>query len=199
VKIFLFVIIKVVIRNTRNQIGSAHVIIIIILVVAVLGLLGFVFWQNYIVQNVKTKDQPDLSQQKSKPESESAEDLKESYFVLDDWSVRFKISDGLTGIKYYKVSDSYELTTSRVEDLGGDCKEPAVDEVPGVIRLGSIGRKSNPVDSEYVLMLNDGEPINGYYYWYSAAQSTCAHDDPEGLQAIDRGLLSDTVNSIEAK
>jgi len=187
------------IKNSQNQTGSAHVVVIIILLIAVLGLLGFVFWQNFIVPNVKTVDQPNLSQQEAKPESESVADLNEGYFVLDDWSIKFKIPDGLTGIKYYKVSDSYELTTSRVEDLGGDCKEPADDEVPGVIRLGGIGRKSDPVDSEYVLMLNDGEPISGYYYWYSAAQSTCAYDDPEGLQAIDRDLLSNMVNSIEAK
>jgi Tfp pilus assembly protein PilE len=32
----------------KSQTGSAHVVIIIILVVAVLGLLGFVFWQNFI-------------------------------------------------------------------------------------------------------------------------------------------------------
>ncbi len=34
--------------NTRNQSGSAHVVIIIILVVALLGTLGFVFWQNFL-------------------------------------------------------------------------------------------------------------------------------------------------------
>jgi len=34
--------------NTRNQSGSAHVVIIIILVVALLGTLGFVLWQNFL-------------------------------------------------------------------------------------------------------------------------------------------------------
>jgi len=40
--------------KTRNQIGSAHVVIIVLLTVAVLGLLGFVFWQNFM--GVKTSD-----------------------------------------------------------------------------------------------------------------------------------------------
>ncbi len=36
------------VKTTLKQSGSAHVVVIIILVVAVLGLLGFVFWQNFI-------------------------------------------------------------------------------------------------------------------------------------------------------
>ena len=32
----------------KNQSGSAHAIIIIILIAAIIGLLGFVFWQNFI-------------------------------------------------------------------------------------------------------------------------------------------------------
>lgn len=36
------------IKNSRMQTGSAHVIIVIILVVALLGALGFIFWQNFI-------------------------------------------------------------------------------------------------------------------------------------------------------
>ena len=35
-------------KKLNNQTGSAHVVIIIILIAAVLGLLGFVFWQNFI-------------------------------------------------------------------------------------------------------------------------------------------------------
>ena len=34
-------------KKLKNQTGSAHVVIIIILIAAVLGLLGFVFWQNF--------------------------------------------------------------------------------------------------------------------------------------------------------
>lgn len=35
-------------KTTHRQTGSAHVAIIMILVVAILGLLGYVFWQNFI-------------------------------------------------------------------------------------------------------------------------------------------------------
>jgi len=36
------------VKRLNNQTGSAHVIVIIVLVLTVLGLLGFVFWQNFI-------------------------------------------------------------------------------------------------------------------------------------------------------
>jgi hypothetical protein len=39
-------------KKSQTQNGNAHVIIIILLVIALLGLLGFVFWQNY--SNKKT-------------------------------------------------------------------------------------------------------------------------------------------------
>jgi hypothetical protein len=51
----LFAIIKLMIRNPQNQYGSAHVVVIIILVIAVLGLVGFVFWQNFIHKESMTK------------------------------------------------------------------------------------------------------------------------------------------------
>jgi hypothetical protein len=187
------------IRNSRKQTGSAHIVIVVILVSVLLGLLGFVFWQNFIAPSARNAEQSTVNQQETKSEIESESDLNEGYFVLDDWSIKFKIPEGLTGIKYYKVGDSYELTTSRVEDLGGDCRELAVDEVPGAMRLGGISRSSEPTNSEYVLKLNHSEPINGYYYWYGPAQAPCGYNDPEGLQAIDRGLLLNMVDGIEAK
>ncbi len=41
-------------KKLNNQTGSAHVVIIIILVIAILGLLGFVFWQNFIQHKATT-------------------------------------------------------------------------------------------------------------------------------------------------
>jgi uncharacterized protein (UPF0333 family) len=36
------------VKSSRTQAGSAHVAIVIVLVVIILGLVGFVFWQNFI-------------------------------------------------------------------------------------------------------------------------------------------------------
>jgi cytoskeletal protein RodZ len=42
------------VKKSNNQTGSAHVVIIIILILAILGLLGFVFWQNFIQKKAAT-------------------------------------------------------------------------------------------------------------------------------------------------
>jgi len=44
------------IKNSQNQTGSAHVVVVVILVAAVIGLLGFVFWQNFISKDVANTD-----------------------------------------------------------------------------------------------------------------------------------------------
>jgi hypothetical protein len=43
-------------KDSSSQTGSAHVIIIVVLVVALIGALGFVFWQNFIQNDVNTSD-----------------------------------------------------------------------------------------------------------------------------------------------
>ena len=45
----MFVIIKLMIKNSQNQIGSAHIVIIVILVLAIIAALGYVVWNNYLV------------------------------------------------------------------------------------------------------------------------------------------------------
>jgi hypothetical protein len=42
------------IKNSHQQAGSAHIVIIIILAISVIGLLGFVFWQNFV--NIRNED-----------------------------------------------------------------------------------------------------------------------------------------------
>jgi hypothetical protein len=45
------------VKNFQKQTGSANIVVIIILVMAVLGLIGFVFWQNFIYKEpLSTQD-----------------------------------------------------------------------------------------------------------------------------------------------
>jgi hypothetical protein len=46
--------IKLMFKNSQNQIGSAHVVIVIILIVAIMGLLGFIVWQKFIYKQPTT-------------------------------------------------------------------------------------------------------------------------------------------------
>ena len=50
------------ITHSSKQQGSAHVVIIIILVVAILGLLGYIIWNNYLAPKDDTTQQATTSQ-----------------------------------------------------------------------------------------------------------------------------------------
>src|SRR5687768_8592152 len=61
------------IRTSLNQKGSAHIVIIVILVIALLGVLGFVFWQNFMKSDT-TKDASkvtDTQKSENKPNAET--------------------------------------------------------------------------------------------------------------------------------
>jgi hypothetical protein len=42
------------INRSRSQKGGAHIIIIAILAIALIGMLGFIFWKNYIAKDTKS-------------------------------------------------------------------------------------------------------------------------------------------------
>lgn len=70
-------------KSNNKQVGSAHVVIIIILVIAVIGLLGFVFWQNFISKKTvaQTNDQTQNTQvetTKNTPSAESANAISDT-------------------------------------------------------------------------------------------------------------------------
>lgn len=77
------------INKTFLQKGSAHVVIIIILVIALLGVLGFVFWQNFI----DTKPVANNSEN-SKTDTDS-----QSTDAYKDWKTYTSTRDGYS-IKY---------------------------------------------------------------------------------------------------
>jgi len=175
----------------RNQTGSAHVVIIIILIIAILGVLGYVAWNNLLAPKSNSQTAQNDTKSPQVPEKNTVDDPNKGYLVLKDWGVKFQIPDGLTDVKYYKVDgyDSYELTTSRVEDLGGDCTTPPVDKVPGVIRLDGLSRTQTKRE-EFMSSqpANNNEPINGYYYIATGGQSLCSNEGVD-IQKQDRDLI----------
>lgn len=92
------------IKNSQRQNGSAHIAIAIILVVAVIGLLSFVFWQNFI--------KSDDTQQTAKNTSETT--LDQENRNIDSRSYSNKV----IGIKldYTKDWVKLECNTADVEN-----------------------------------------------------------------------------------
>ena len=77
--------------KSRNQTGSAHIVIIIILVVALVGALGFVFWQNFLNKPSSTRDTTNSATKSS---------LDMTFLEIDQFGVK---------IPYDRTSDTYTV------------------------------------------------------------------------------------------
>jgi|GEM_PF-4439997 len=94
------------IGNLKKQSGSAHVIIISVLVVAIVGLLGFVFWQNFlnksVVNDAASSEQQATADQSVTPSPEAEIKYKTFTSPLSGYTVEYpedwKVSDDTGGI-----------------------------------------------------------------------------------------------------
>jgi len=181
-------------------------IIVIIIVIALLGVLGFVFW-NSISQkavNDATTDTPTSSTAGDEPQRIApSPETDKDYLDLQEWGVKFKLPSQSYGITYYQLLTNgsglargfddhyYEFSTKEVENLGGEC----VDSGDGtVIRLASLSRSKNKIETQGAILVNDGQPIEGYYYYLQGAQSTCSSDNIN-LQSQSRDSLVELLKS----
>jgi len=189
--------------NKTSQKGSAHVVIIVILVIALLGVLGFVFWQNFISKN-STNNHDNSTQTEVKQEDTSNKDVQKSdQLTLSDWGVKFTISPSLTSteVKYQaKGTDSYVFTTARIEALGGECAKSPFSDTVSLTRF-----------AEKPIAVPDGEllnqsPINSYYYVLSGPVSSCSSLDSDqqptnqisSVETNDRDALKATIKTLSA-
>ena len=69
------------IKNSSKQTGSTHIIVIVILALAVLGLVGFVFWQNHI-KNDAPKVTDTTSETTNSQENQNADKLSYTNEVI---------------------------------------------------------------------------------------------------------------------
>ena len=75
--------------SKTSQEGSAHTVIIVILFVALLGILGFVFWQNFIYKEpVKNDESSKIEDTKNQPKDEYA-DWKTYTSTRDGYSIKY--------------------------------------------------------------------------------------------------------------
>jgi hypothetical protein len=171
---------------------------------ASLGLLIFVWLQNQSLQSeINDKDGKisQLTVQVSELKANQVSlsrlngDPDKGYLVLKDWGIKFRLPQTKSEIVYYKEEadgvEYYDFTTKRVEALGGTCVEPNNEGF--VTRLGSISRSSTKnEDHPSAYAINNNEPLNGFYYYNSGAQSLCVDASPE-IQTEDRKLVNDML------
>lgn len=182
--------------NIKKESGSAHVILISLLIIIILGLLGFVFWQNYVQKKpVSSVDTASQVANSSKAKDSQGTSRNNDYITLSDWGVKFNKSQLKSEVVVTKVSDEfgnfYDFTTKRVQAIGGMCAGSG--STGRSYALASIARSATkndePIGSDAV---NNNLPIGGYYYYVSAAQGACSEESKD-IQGQDR---KDLINML---
>ena len=162
--------------NKKTQSGFAYlVIIIVILAVAVVGLLGYVFWQNFMQPKTTTTTQTAKTTDKKSTYSPKTDEPT----VVEDKNTLKIIQWGIKGIYNGTHSISYSISDSTIYFISKDseCSD------------GSVGRfirysGDDMVYPEYsesqvkasVLFAKDAtfnKHIGDYYYRFVPPQNSC--------------------------
>jgi Tfp pilus assembly protein PilE len=109
--------------KSRNiQKGSTfHIVIIVILVAAVLGLLGFVFWQNFMNKKDAQTKTSSTSVTKTSQTSSANPSAANTELTIPEWSVKGtyqNTSANLVGLTY--VFERIDPTTNKTIDTTSD-------------------------------------------------------------------------------
>jgi ABC-type Na+ efflux pump permease subunit len=91
-------------QKQNSQTGSTHLITIIILVVVLVGALGFIFWQNFMMSKSTTTQQVQIPSY-----------VSEKAFVSDFYNQYVAAGAGLNGVDSQKLNDlttKYRVTPS---------------------------------------------------------------------------------------
>jgi|GEM_PF-1545173 len=111
----LFVIMKLMIKNSQNQTGSAHIVVIVILVAALIGALGFVLWKNYLAPK---DSRPTVATNQTKvSKCESSEVEQKGAFCSEEVGVKFKVPAIFEG--KFEKADNYDISEGPMENTEG--------------------------------------------------------------------------------
>lgn len=177
------------IKNSRGQKGSIHVILAVVIVVALIGGLGFVFWRNFMAHDKTEAAKPVSASAQASQTRPVSKDV-----VLDDWGVKFtpvaSLSD--TQVKTLRTYNqtAYAFTTTRIQALGDECTKPPFGDTVILIRFAEKPRATP--DGELI----GDKPIGGYYYAVTGPPSGCKPGSE--VENKDRLALKESLKSLTA-
>jgi hypothetical protein len=210
-------------NKQKYQKGSIHLVIIIVLIVALLGILGFVYWQNFLQPKSTTKSNNSTSTSTPTPQTNSptttpptvVEDI--NTLKINEWNIK-GIYKGSHPIKYTIEDGGYYHTkyyaTFTSDDLNGACSGWSVGDIvqlTGDLKVKSVfpglGYLSDDrtVAEEYAVDKVSGwmphKHIGDYYYVYVSPQQGCDQTENDSNKDISIQATSDVsefFDSLEA-
>jgi hypothetical protein len=202
--------------NKQSGFGLIETLLLVVIVVVI----GLIAWRGIIIEHEADNQLDQTAGQQSTviPSNEDAAssqqntavtDKRTGYVVISDWGIRFKPVNGLSDVRSYKVTSSewlnsvkaigfqgYDLTTKKIEDLGGICSRKNSSEF-GLVRISRTSKEVEewPWGGRAVVSAH----IGGYFYYLDAAPSTCSDDSKNDQIQIDsRQKMLDSLKSLEA-
>ena len=199
-------------KSYNNQQGStAHIVIIILLVVAVIGLLGFVFWQNFISKEPAVESNNASTTDVVNDESELVTAPK---LAITQWDIGGDYSDNSVQLTY-EIETRFDgnilsFSEARLADAEG-CDEPTAagyvvrqtaDEEAtqgstgnGLTAKEAYDRYAAGEPSEFAPIAKVGD----YYYLMTGPQAVCSEDQAiANIQESATRAVAKFVNSLRA-
>jgi len=195
------------IRN-RSERGDVHIVAIAMITIALFGLVGFLFWNNVMQPNEQAKPIATTSPSSTASVNPTA-NPSANKLTIADWKIEFTIPNTLkdTSVKYFarKSNDSppvmyYSFTTSRIQDLGGQCAAQTFGDTV-ILNRFSEDQPAYP-DSYWV----SSDKIGDYRYVLSGPIASCSSVDENGqvikdtsqIELKDKDALKELVESIKS-
>jgi hypothetical protein len=173
-------------KKNLTQSGSATVVIVVIIAVALVGALGFIFWQNTIGK----------ASMPNEVQTTTAEGTDTDFLTIGDWGIKFKLPQTQSKITYHRVDAEggvyYGFSTKRVEALDDACADPVGHDATWLSSLTRFtSKQTNAVD---MIVINNEEPIAGYYYYLVGSRSACSTSGAE-IQSEDMMIIDTMLGS----
>lgn len=160
----------------------SRIIIIIILLLLAVVTVGLIVWYSITQTQDTNAPQPEpqpQSQTPADPQQNGEEPAPSAqYIVLEDWGVQLEQPESIE-VTFYKGTDDgidyYEFSTKNVEALGDQCIAGGDDDP--AIRMARLVRETdNEGTNLNSISANNGEPLNGYYFYVYGSQSLCSEN-----------------------
>jgi hypothetical protein len=196
------------VKNSSSQKCSALIIITSIISLILVGGLGYVFWNN--TKRPKSVEETQTVTQVSS-ESPVTSSLKEDGNILkiEDWKIEFTIPGSLkdTSIKYFERKsndtpsmESYVFTTSRIQELGGECTKSPFGDTVQLSRF-----TEDPGPHPHSLWVSPSR-VDGYIYILTTGIAGCSMFNEEGqmgnpvsqTELDDRSALVELAKTLKS-
>ena len=175
-------------KSNQNGFSTLMAVIVVFIIIVIAGLI---VWRVLDTNKTfNTQSQENTTNQQSQQQAKA--DPNEGYVVIKEWGVRFKPTEELTGVQYFKPEhvtiDSITFTTTALSAASEYCRESSGDIILGLLT------RSTETDPQYGGML---AKIGAYTYQYRGPQAACSRDDLTAESKTLTALLK-SLESLEA-